>query len=186
MPAEPDPLARRARRSLGGFDRLFAGGATGAEHFHFSFVRLFFHFFSINRLIGASPVSTELVSWSLNLGLSFKVEITYFTINSQICRFFSSAHVQKIGFEVCLWCTTIFSMDTITATRGSSGAIQIRDVAFRHDHGVVLGGVSCLIGAGEHVAIVGRSGAGKSTLLHLIAGLLRPQSGRILIDDVAV
>src|SRR5262245_27459756 len=77
-------------------------------------------------------------------------------------------------------------MDTIIATRGSSGAIQIRDVAFRHDHSVVLGGVSCLIGAGEHVAIVGRSGAGKSTLLHLIAGLLRPQSGRILIDDVAV
>jgi len=49
-----------------------------------------------------------------------------------------------------------------------------------------MGGVSCLIGAGEHVAIVGRSGAGKSTLLHLIAGLLRPLSGRILIDDVTV
>jgi NitT/TauT family transport system ATP-binding protein len=77
-------------------------------------------------------------------------------------------------------------VETIAAVRGSSGAIQICDVAFRRDHSVVLGGVSCLIGAGEHVAIVGRSGAGKSTLLHLIAGLLRPLSGRVLIDDVAV
>lgn len=51
---------------------------------------------------------------------------------------------------------------------------------------MVLRGVSCSITAGEHVAIVGRSGAGKSTLLHLIAGLLRPHGGQVLIDDIAV
>jgi NitT/TauT family transport system ATP-binding protein len=66
------------------------------------------------------------------------------------------------------------------------GTIRISDVAFRHGSVAVLGGVSCVIAAGEHVAIVGRSGAGKSTLLHLIAGLLQPHRGRVLIDDVAV
>ncbi len=50
----------------------------------------------------------------------------------------------------------------------------------------MLGGVSCAIDAGEHIAIVGRSGAGKSTLLHLIAGLLPAHRGKVLIDGIAV
>lgn len=36
---------------------------------------------------------------------------------------------------------------------------------------------------GERIALVGRSGCGKSTLLSLIAGLLRPESGSILIGE---
>lgn len=39
---------------------------------------------------------------------------------------------------------------------------------------------------GEFVSIVGQSGAGKSTLLSLIIGEDRPDSGRILIDDIDV
>jgi putative ABC transport system ATP-binding protein len=35
---------------------------------------------------------------------------------------------------------------------------------------------------GEQVALVGTSGSGKTTLLHLIAGILAPDSGRILFD----
>jgi putative ABC transport system ATP-binding protein len=37
------------------------------------------------------------------------------------------------------------------------------------------------VGAGEHSLILGPSGSGKSTLLHLIAGLLRPSRGRVLV-----
>jgi len=38
------------------------------------------------------------------------------------------------------------------------------------------------LGDGEQVALVGSSGSGKTTLLHLIAGILTPDSGKILFD----
>ncbi|WP_342573376.1 thiol reductant ABC exporter subunit CydD [Paenibacillus sp. FSL R5-0749] len=40
------------------------------------------------------------------------------------------------------------------------------------------------IGPGEQVAIVGKSGSGKTTLLHLIAGLLKPDSGAVLVNGM--
>jgi putative spermidine/putrescine transport system ATP-binding protein len=38
------------------------------------------------------------------------------------------------------------------------------------------------IGRGELLAIIGASGSGKSTILKLLAGFLKPDTGRILID----
>ena len=46
----------------------------------------------------------------------------------------------------------------------------------------VLRNLSLRLHPGEYVAIVGESGVGKSTLLNLIAGLDRPDSGRLSLD----
>ncbi|HCV40427.1 MAG TPA: ABC transporter ATP-binding protein, partial [Pseudomonas sp.] len=46
----------------------------------------------------------------------------------------------------------------------------------------VLRGVDLNLARGSSLALMGESGSGKSTLLHLVAGLDRADSGRILID----
>jgi len=45
-----------------------------------------------------------------------------------------------------------------------------------------LDGVSMSIAAGEFVAVYGPSGSGKTTLLNMIAGVDRPDAGRVLVD----
>lgn len=62
--------------------------------------------------------------------------------------------------------------------------IRLQDVEYRHAAGraAVLDGVSLDIPAGSRVGLIGANGAGKTTLANIMAGLLRPTSGRILID----
>ena len=47
----------------------------------------------------------------------------------------------------------------------------------------VLDVIDLEAGPGEFIALLGPSGCGKSTLLRLIAGLERPHSGRIVMDE---
>ncbi len=51
---------------------------------------------------------------------------------------------------------------------------------------VALDNVSFSVEKGEFVSIVGVSGSGKSTLLHLLGGVDRPTSGKVLINDTDI
>ena len=68
--------------------------------------------------------------------------------------------------------------------------VSVTDVKRSFDEGgrsrEVLRGLSFDVAGGELLALVGRSGSGKSTLLNLIAGIDRPDSGRIVIDGCEV
>ncbi|MGO1536908.1 MAG: ABC transporter ATP-binding protein [Yaniella sp.] len=65
------------------------------------------------------------------------------------------------------------------------GQVQIRNLDFDRQHTRVLHDINLDIQPGEQVALVGPSGAGKSTLALLIAGLLVPESGQVLVGDDA-
>lgn len=61
--------------------------------------------------------------------------------------------------------------------------IQSLDFAFPETQGNVLQNLNLAVRKREVVAIVGKSGCGKTTLLRLLAGLLEPSSGQVLIDE---
>lgn len=49
-----------------------------------------------------------------------------------------------------------------------------------------LKNINLSINKGEFVTIIGASGSGKSTLLHLLGGLDRPSSGKVIIDEKSI
>ena len=51
---------------------------------------------------------------------------------------------------------------------------------------VGLRGVDLAIDSGDFVSVVGPSGSGKTTLLLSLGGLIRPSSGRVLVDGISI
>ena len=64
--------------------------------------------------------------------------------------------------------------------------IEINDLAKTFEDHLVLGGANLTIKTGETMVIIGRSGCGKSVLLKHIVGLMKPDRGQVLIDEVDV
>ncbi|MGA2749803.1 MAG: ATP-binding cassette domain-containing protein [Verrucomicrobiota bacterium] len=64
--------------------------------------------------------------------------------------------------------------------------VEVRDLRKSFGGQEVLKGISFKVNPGEVFVIMGRSGSGKSVLLKHIVGLLRPDSGDILIDGQSI
>lgn len=61
--------------------------------------------------------------------------------------------------------------------------IKIEQVSKKFEDILALDSVSAQINNGSIFGLVGTNGAGKSTLLRVAAGVLKPEKGRVLVDE---
>jgi lipopolysaccharide export system ATP-binding protein len=66
------------------------------------------------------------------------------------------------------------------------GGLEVVSIAKSYDKRAVLSDISLSVGKGEVLGLLGPNGAGKTTCFYSIMGLVRPDSGRILMDGVDV
>jgi iron complex transport system ATP-binding protein len=59
-------------------------------------------------------------------------------------------------------------------------------ICVRRGRRAILDNVSLRAQSGDFIAVIGANGAGKSTLLSVLAGLLKPDSGAVLLDRVSI
>lgn len=65
--------------------------------------------------------------------------------------------------------------------------LAVENIRFSYDKGAeILHGVSANFEVGKITALIGANGCGKSTLLNLIAGVIKPDSGRILLNEKSI
>jgi manganese transport system ATP-binding protein len=68
---------------------------------------------------------------------------------------------------------------------GAAPAIQVEDVTVHYGEVLALDGASLRLDAGRVCGLVGMNGSGKSTLFKTIMGIVKPDSGRVLIEGKA-
>jgi ATP-binding cassette subfamily C protein len=96
------------------------------------------------------------------------------------------------SYESAFWSLQAVVEDASSARETNPGgtsprlekSVRLNNVNFGYGKVFVLGNASLTVPAGSFTAIMGPSGAGKTTIADLIIGLLRPQQGEILIDNV--
>ena len=75
--------------------------------------------------------------------------------------------------------------DGLNHGTGGSG-LEVVSIAKSYDRRVVLSDVSLSVGPGEVLGLLGPNGAGKTTCFYSIMGLVKPDSGRVVLDGVEI
>ncbi|GAB2899130.1 ABC transporter ATP-binding protein [Paralcaligenes ginsengisoli] len=64
------------------------------------------------------------------------------------------------------------------------GSVTLEAIGKTYADCIALDGVSLTVKQGEFMTLLGASGSGKTTLLNVVAGMIAPDQGKVLIDDV--
>jgi branched-chain amino acid transport system ATP-binding protein len=72
------------------------------------------------------------------------------------------------------------------AERARDSILEVEDLHLSYGAITALRGISLRVGRGEVVALIGANGAGKTSTLRAISGMVRPKSGKILLEGQPV
>ena len=91
----------------------------------------------------------------------------------------SSIHISSPSVSVDAAESTFHEVDDLERAIPS---IEFRNVVLAFDERVILNNLSFKVMKGETKIILGGSGGGKSTIIKIVLGLLKPDSGQVLVD----
>lgn len=152
---------------------------------------------ALSVAVVAVPVGLRLLDGSMALSAGLLVLVltpeVYLPFRALGQRFHASAEGVAAAGEAFAVLDAPVVDAPVVAVRGGrvvagpgAPCVELRGVTVRYpgSREAALEGVSLRVAAGERVAVAGPSGAGKSTLLLVLAGLVAPESGRVLVDGV--
>lgn len=139
----------------------------------------------------AAGIFVALERWGMPLATVTVLVILLARVLSQLSKV-QKQYQKLVTTESAYWSLLGAIQEAEEAKEVSSGYIEpslereIRfdNVSFAYGDTPILDNLSLVIPAGSLTALVGASGGGKTTVLDLIIGLHRPQSGKLLVDDV--
>ena len=168
----------------------------------------------LNRALRQDVISTEVLSAAQDLTMGLIITSGLYVALIQLKLPFNAVLVmilvlsrslaslgktqrqyQKMkSYESAFWSLQAIIEDTSrareTKPEGTSPrlekSVRLNNVSFGYGKISVLQNASLTVPAGSFTTIMGLSGVGKTTIADLIIGLLRPQQGEILIDNVSL
>lgn len=101
---------------------------------------------------------------------------------------YSSAAVDSVADDLALVVGTDELPTRMPPAIGLRKYLKLEAVTYRYPNAEMPGiaDLSLTIRCGEKIGVVGSTGAGKTTLVDIVLGLLRPQTGRLIVDDTKV
>src|SRR4029077_2118043 len=73
------------------------------------------------------------------------------------------------------------TMQARAMSADQAAVLRLEGVGKRYEGSAVIGPIELSVGKGEFLTLLGPSGCGKTTTLHIIAGLVKPTEGRLIL-----
>ncbi|KAH7645266.1 abc transporter sub-family c-like protein 8 [Dermatophagoides farinae] len=151
-----------------------------------AFIAVYIHYYNRQQSINSSLIGLSLV---YSLSLTNLLNGTFQAFTQTELDLISIERIRKLVEKLHDYKEENYSDDNPQiwdVSWPSEGNIRFNNVSmrYRNDLPLVLKNVSFEIGAGEHVAIIGRTGSGKSSLFQTLFRLVDIETGQIYVDGV--
>jgi ATP-binding cassette, subfamily B, bacterial PglK len=103
---------------------------------------------------------------------------------SNISRTIQTIQFERPALDIIWGDLNLKSQNKLSTSKNFTfKTLKVKQINFSYDSRLIIQDLSFSINAGNFFGIFGNSGSGKTTLINLIAGLIKPSSGDILIND---